>query len=175
LPGQAKWVPLLDTNMMARRQGKEESYWPVAVAQGKFHCIILKGGAKHPYFPRPLLSEFDFSVPYTPNMSDNPSSATSLEERFLRESVLLSLREDTAAATQTTAESRIETSRKELSIDKILLQLVQIACREDRNAQALDLASLLRRTTSVDAAIKIATHHNQNTLAEKMHLLRDDV
>lgn len=43
-PGQAKWVPLLDTKRMERLASgkKEESYWPVAVAQDKFHCIILK-------------------------------------------------------------------------------------------------------------------------------------
>lgn len=43
-PGQAKWVPLLDTKLLERLASgrKEESYWPVAVAQDKFHCIILK-------------------------------------------------------------------------------------------------------------------------------------
>jgi len=42
--GQAKWTPLLDTRMLERLAGgrKEESYWPVAIAQDKFHCIILK-------------------------------------------------------------------------------------------------------------------------------------
>ena len=64
-PGQAKWVPLLDTKQLERlRSGKkEETYWPVAVAADKFHAIILKGGEKSPYFPRPLLSEFDFNIP----------------------------------------------------------------------------------------------------------------
>lgn len=42
---------------------RQESYFPIAVADNKFHCIILKGGDQYPYFPRPLLSEFDFSVP----------------------------------------------------------------------------------------------------------------
>lgn len=43
-PGQARWVPLLDTRTLERLAGggKEESYWPVAVANDKFHCIILK-------------------------------------------------------------------------------------------------------------------------------------
>ena len=43
-PGQAKWVPVLDTKTLDRLAGgrKEETYWPVAVAQNKFHCIILK-------------------------------------------------------------------------------------------------------------------------------------
>jgi len=42
--GQARWTPLLDTKALERLAGgrKEEKYWPVAVAQNKFHCIILK-------------------------------------------------------------------------------------------------------------------------------------
>jgi chromosome transmission fidelity protein 4 len=60
-------VPLLDTKLLPRLASgrKNESYFPIAVADGRFHCIILKGGDKYPYFPRPLLSEFDFSVPLT--------------------------------------------------------------------------------------------------------------
>ena len=44
LSGQAKWVPLLDTRQLDRLASgkKEESYWPVAVSQEKFCCIILK-------------------------------------------------------------------------------------------------------------------------------------
>jgi chromosome transmission fidelity protein 4 len=58
-------VPLLDTKLLPRLASgrKTETYFPVAVADNKFHCIILKGGDQYPYFPRPLLSEFDFSIP----------------------------------------------------------------------------------------------------------------
>jgi chromosome transmission fidelity protein 4 len=41
-PGQSRWVPLLDTRTLARRQGKDESYWPVGVAGNNFTCLILK-------------------------------------------------------------------------------------------------------------------------------------
>lgn len=43
-PGQARWTPLLDTRLMERLAdgARTESYWPVGVAQDKFHCIILK-------------------------------------------------------------------------------------------------------------------------------------
>ena len=53
--GQARWVPLLDTKTLDRLAGgrKQETYWPVAVAQDKFHCIILKasttGAGSNPY------------------------------------------------------------------------------------------------------------------------------
>lgn len=73
-PGQAKWVPLLDTTRLARvaRGKREETYWPVAVADGRFHCVILKGGDMHPYFPRPLLSEFEFEVPLASAVGPDP-------------------------------------------------------------------------------------------------------
>ncbi|KAK4142941.1 Minichromosome loss protein 1 [Dichotomopilus funicola] len=66
-PSRATWIPLLDTKLLSRLASgrKKESYFPIAVADDKFHCIILKGGDQYPYFPRPLLSEFDFSIPLT--------------------------------------------------------------------------------------------------------------
>lgn len=58
---------MLDTRLLPRLASgrRQESYFPIAVADNKFHCIILKGGDQYPYFPRPLLSEFDFSIPLT--------------------------------------------------------------------------------------------------------------
>ncbi|SPQ27559.1 2cccb830-bb0c-4093-a38a-3f2ae122ad66 [Thermothielavioides terrestris] len=66
-PSRASWVPILDTKLLPRLASgrKHETYFPIAVADNKFHCIILKGGDQYPYFPRPLLSEFDFSIPLT--------------------------------------------------------------------------------------------------------------
>lgn len=66
-PSRASWIPLLDTRLLPRLASgrRQESYFPIAVADNKFHCIILKGGDQYPYFPRPLLSEFDFSIPLT--------------------------------------------------------------------------------------------------------------
>jgi chromosome transmission fidelity protein 4 len=70
-------VPLLDTRLLARLASgrKSETYYPVAVADGKFHCIILKGGDLYPYFPRPLLSEFEFSVPLASAPPPPPKAA----------------------------------------------------------------------------------------------------
>ncbi|KAF1833930.1 DNA polymerase alpha accessory factor Mcl1 [Decorospora gaudefroyi] len=71
-PGQAQWVPMLDTKLLARRAGggKEESYWPVGVAASlddalapKFHCMIVKGREAYPSAPVPHLSEFGFEIP----------------------------------------------------------------------------------------------------------------
>lgn len=41
-PMQARWVPMLDTNTLARREGKQESYWPVGTHDASLMCVILK-------------------------------------------------------------------------------------------------------------------------------------
>ncbi|KAH0565624.1 hypothetical protein GP486_000982 [Trichoglossum hirsutum] len=184
-PGQARWVPLLNTNLLDRLAGgrKEESYWPVAVAQDKFHCIILKGGEKYPYFPRPLLSEFDFRIPLSPEVvslsegTDEPSGteATKLEESFVRNSVTLALLEDLIAATTATHFQRSDLVRKELEFDKILLQLLAIECREgeERGAKALEIVGQMRDRSGkmIEAAGKVANRYGRNLLEEKIREL----
>ncbi|KAH8147278.1 uncharacterized protein LAJ45_08756 [Morchella importuna] len=173
LQGQAKWVPLLDTRLLDRLATgmKQESYWPVAVAQNKFHCIILKGGEKYPYFPRPLLSEFEFSIPLTstaPSAAEAPKS-DALEETFVRESVLHSLQEDFAAHTTTTTEEKRELVRCENIIDKTLLQLVAMECQDnDRGAKALEICGLFRQKRTLELAVKVAVRYGKLVLAEKI-------
>lgn len=190
-PGQARWVPLLDTKQLARLAGgrKEETYWPVAVAQEKFHCIILKGGDKHPYFPRPLLSEFDFQIPVSsmppkeqPGESEDAAEATSnegtrFEEAFVRGNVLLSLFRDLLASTNATASQRAELARKELEIDKTLLQMLAVECREgeERGMKALELVMMMtdRHGKMMEAAAKVAQRYNRGVLEDKIRDLAE--
>lgn len=181
-PGQARWVPLLDTKQLSRLAGgrKEEAYWPVAVAQEKFHCIILKGGDKNPYFPRPLLSEFDFEVPVSSNPpkdpSDEPEGAgnegSRFEESFVRGNILLSLFRDLISSTNATASQRTELARKELELDKTLLQMLAIECREgeERGMKALELVSMMndRNGKMTEAAAKVAQRYGRGLLEDKI-------
>lgn len=41
-PNRAAWARLMDTNVLERKQGKDESYWPVGLSQDTFMCLILK-------------------------------------------------------------------------------------------------------------------------------------
>ena len=159
-PGRASWLPLLDTNLLSRLASgkKTESYFPVAVANKKFHCIILKGGDQYPYFPRPLLSEFGFSVP----LDSSPATELTkrghgegeeregqeeedgeeteerelakLHQEFLLESLAAAQLADLAEVTSTTGGSSSNKiaaalARTELGIDKTLLQLLAVECR----------------------------------------------
>jgi hypothetical protein len=44
-PRQGRWVPALDMSQLARKQGKQESYWPIGVTEQHVHIIILKVGS----------------------------------------------------------------------------------------------------------------------------------
>lgn len=184
-PGQARWVPMLDTKLLERLAGgrKEETYWPVAVAQDKFHCIILKGGDQHPYFPKPLLSEFDFKIPCStaPTPDDTEDSTVNegpkLEEAYVRSSLMLSLLEDLVAATNATHSQRAELSKRETEVDKALLQLLNIECRagEDKGMKALEIASLMRDRSGkmIELAGKIADRFGRTVLKEKIEELAE--
>ncbi|KAK2051546.1 WD domain-containing protein [Colletotrichum caudatum] len=195
-PSRACWVPLLDTKLLPRLASgrKKETYWPIAVADNKFHCIILKGGDQYPYFPRPLLSEFDFSVPLTSapeadsagqeegnagggGDDDEDDNAGRREARKLEQKLLLSgihsaqLR-DLIDHTDATHSQRTSLARLELDFDKTLLQMLAIECREgeERGMRALELVGLMRDRTGrmVEAAGKVAERYGRSILGDKI-------
>lgn len=179
-PGQSRWVPILDTKSLDRLASgrKEETYWPVAVAQEKFHCIILKGGDQYPYFPKPLLSEFEFKIPCStsipPQAAEEPTTneGPKLEESFVRSSLMLSLLEDLVSATNATQVQQVELSRREVEADKALLQLLNLECREgeERGMKALEIVGLMRDRNGkmVEAAGKVAGRYGRTVLQEKI-------
>ena len=179
-PSQARWVPVLNTKQLERLASgkKEETYWPVAVAQEKFHCIILKGGDQYPYFPKPLLSEFDFKIPCSnATIPEQPEDSPvlevpKLEESFLRSSLMLSLLEDLVSSTNATISQRAELSRREVEMNKSLLQLLNVECREgeDRGMKALEIVGLMRDQSGkmVEAAGKVAGRYGRTVLQEKI-------
>ncbi|RDW83072.1 hypothetical protein BP5796_04563 [Coleophoma crateriformis] len=182
-PSQATWVPLLDTKLLSRLASgrKTESYFPVAVADNKFHCIILKGGDQYPYFPRPLLSEFDFQIPLTSNPKpdsgdgdgvDEENEVSKLEGDFVLKSLLTMQHQDLIDSTNATSAQRTALARMEVEIDKTLIQMLAVECREgeERGMRALEMVSLLRDRSGrmIEAAGKVAERYSRTVLGEKI-------
>ncbi|KAF5524932.1 Minichromosome loss protein 1 [Colletotrichum aenigma] len=189
-PSRACWVPLLDTKLLPRLASgrKTETYWPIAVADNKFHCIILKGGDQYPYFPRPLLSEFDFSVPISSaplpvpdanseeqqedDEDESRRESRKLEQKLLLSGVQTAQLRDLIDHTDSTLSQRAGLARLELDFDKTLLQLLAIECREgeERGMRALELVGLMRDRTGrmIEAAGKVAERYGRSILGDKI-------
>jgi chromosome transmission fidelity protein 4 len=79
---------------------------------------------------------------------------------------------DLVDATSSTHTQRSELARKELEVDKTLLQLLAVECREgeERGMKALELVELMRDGTGrmVEAAVKIAERYGRTVLGEKI-------
>lgn len=85
-PNCGNWVRLLDTNKLDRRQGdafRQESYWPIGVTQDSMSCIVVKGTAEYPGFPRPFPLELPLRLPFRGERGDDPKKPTDavLEEQ----------------------------------------------------------------------------------------------
>ncbi|CED83500.1 WD40 repeat protein [Phaffia rhodozyma] len=166
-PHQARWVPALDTNLLARKEGKDESYWAVGVQDGKFMAVILKGRVTSPYFPRPLISDLDMNIP----LLNRENQHGQLEECVVRQRMEALFYRDAQIASQSTYFAD-EVFRLEIAQDKSLLQLIQTACKADKLARALDAARLLNSTKSIDSAVQIAAFYHLPGLREKITELR---
>jgi chromosome transmission fidelity protein 4 len=95
-----------------------------------------------------------------------------LEESFVQKTLDAALMADLVEATSSTHTQRSELARKELEVDKTLLQLLAVECREgeERGMKALELVELMRDGTGrmVEAAVKIAERYGRTVLGEKI-------
>ncbi|EIW83036.1 WD40 repeat-like protein [Coniophora puteana RWD-64-598 SS2] len=157
-PNRATWARLLDTNAWERKQGKDESYWPVGCSNETFHCLILKGRQEYPGFPRPLIQELPIRMPF--RIKDTT------EEELLR--IHINLARDALPDDEVSAP---DLDRRELELDKITIRLIQAACKTDKQPRALELAKRLNLPQSLAAAHKVAAFYKLHGLREKFEAL----
>lgn len=101
----------------------------------------------------------------------------SLEEQFVRNSLQISLLDDLVAATRATTAQKQALARRELDVDKALLQLLAAECREgeERGMKALEIVGLMRDRSGkmLDAAAKIASRFGRDVLRGKIEELAE--
>nr|XP_031860604.1 uncharacterized protein CI109_003935 [Kwoniella shandongensis]KAA5527676.1 hypothetical protein CI109_003935 [Kwoniella shandongensis] len=158
-PGQARWVPLLDTPSL-RREGRQENYWPVGVTATHFNCIVLKGSEKEPWFPRPLIQEVEMHMP----MLNIDNQQGKLEESLVRGHLTLSNLVDSPDP-----DADYLVKEREIALDKEMLQLVQGACKADNLQRALDITRLMHNPGTIEAAAKVAAFYHLPGLQERIH------
>ena len=87
-------------------------------------------------------------------------------------SILTAQQEDLIENTQSTSSQRSELSRMELEIDKTLLQMMAVECREgeERGMRALEMVKLLKDRTGrmIEAAGRVAERYDRGVLGEKI-------
>ncbi|KAJ7132769.1 hypothetical protein C8R43DRAFT_1089712 [Mycena crocata] len=159
-PHHASWARVMDTNLLERRTGKDESYWPIGIHSSTLMCIILKGTEEYPRYPLPFHAELPIEIPFR--------SVDKAEEKLERDTVFLEILRD-GLDDQLTNE---EISRGEQEMDKEILQLIKSACSDDKIPRAIELAKLIHRPIILDAAIKISVFYSLSGLTEKFRLLK---
>jgi len=131
-----------------------------------------------------LLSEFDFHIPLSSkpkaDSGDNEDVEAEnegdelgkLESEFVLKSLLTAQQQDLIDFTKSSHSQRTALARMEIEIDKTLLQMMAVECREgeDRGMRALEMVTLLRDRTGrmIEAAGKVAERYGRNVLGEKI-------
>ena len=83
----------------------------------------------------------------------------------IRGEMQLSIQRD---AMESSSDAESSTKAREVALDKILLQLVQGACKADNLSRALDIARLMHNPATVEAASKVAAFYHLPGLQERI-------
>lgn len=102
-----------------------------------------------------------------------------LEAQLLQSSLLASHAKDslpasTSAYTDATYDLKAKVSAYEVEMDKSLLKLIQLACKNEKHQQAIDLAKTLHTSAALGGAVKIANLYAISALAERFERLKDE-
>lgn len=106
------------------------------------------------------------------NDDDENGETRKLEQDFMLKGLQATQLRDLVDATSGSHTQRSLLSRLELEIDKTLLQLLAVECREgeERGMRALEMVALMRDRTGrmMEAAGKVAERYGRTILGEKI-------
>lgn len=101
-----------------------------------------------------------------------------LEAQLLQSSLLAlhardSLPSSTSLYSDATYQVKAKMSAYEVEMDKSVLKLIQLACKNEKHQQAVDLAKMLHTSAGLSGAIKIANLYAISALVERFETLKD--
>ncbi|KAF9116766.1 hypothetical protein BGX27_011080 [Mortierella sp. AM989] len=165
---QGQWTAIADTTLVDDDSDYSPHYWPIGLTDQELSCIKCRRGEMEPSFPKPYVAELPLKMP---TLYQN-TPAGQHEEAWLRQKILSGLNKDEKIA-MSIERTDNGAGKKELEMDKLALQMIDLACKADRTQKALDLTAMLCNLRSIDVAVKIAHHHNLHSLMERMNRVKE--
>ena len=161
-----EWVPVL--HCAALKKSAQEHHWVVGLTDAQLMCVICKGDDAFPAtLPRPVLSSLPLTMPLACAEPFEPK----LEGERLMTQLLLDEYRAVAEDDQDDGDVQARLLKGFTKLDGVTIKLMQHACRSERNARALDLATQLQLPKALQAALKIANHYKMAPLAERITML----
>eukprot|EP00873_Tetraselmis_striata_P018043 jgi/Tetstr1/438307/TSEL_026874.t1 len=151
------WTPVFTS--ATERKGNE-AYFMVGLSHKEIYCIVCNAGSAPQVAPKPVLSMLPYDIP----IASVDVSANQMERELLASNLQLSCvrRNVTDSHTETLA------SETALAADRCALKLFQHALKAELLGKALELACQMHLQPSIEGALRLASHHHQGALAERI-------
>ncbi|KAF9095388.1 hypothetical protein BGX29_009064 [Mortierella sp. GBA35] len=165
---QGQWVPVLDTSALHADSDIQPTYWPIGLSDETMTCIKCRRGETEPTLPKPFVTELPLKMPTLyPD-----TQVGEAEEEWMRRKLMTGLCRDEKVVRSFDAPNN-SVAKREIEMDKLVLQMIDYACAGGHTQKALDLASMLYNSWAVDKALLIAHHYSFSQLTERMNKISE--
>ena len=168
-----QWLPVLDVGS----KGGKDVYWPVGLIEDKLMVALCKGGQKVPNtLNRPVLTAVELRMPFvlTDTHAHEEQHARShlLHYQHHLHTHLTSPHNPLTSPSPTPSTFHYHpTPRDQVSLDKLLIHLFQLAVTHDQGHRAVDLVSRLSLLKSMEICYTLANQGRRVALAGRVGLL----
>lgn len=169
-----RWTPVLDT--LGLKKSSEDEFWPVALQEGKFICVPLKG-MKHPDpLRRPLTTSFPLRLPLA---RGSGGRNIGMDEICVRANLALENKKflqdlELSANPGIGDELDIEYNQACAKVDKVTLKLYLTFMQDGKLENAYDLTQRLHLEKSLEIAMEAADRSGHARLSDRIHALREE-
>ena len=165
-----EWVPLLDCASV--KKSSNEHHWVVGLTEKELLAVMCKGDDKYPAtLPRPVVTPLALAMPLA---FAEPAEPKAEKERLLS-ALMLNEYRSTAVDNGVDEDDAVQAELLKgfQKLDAAVLRLINVACKHERMARALDLITQLQLPKSLSAALRLANHYKQSALADRIGRLME--